>query len=220
MTESAPRLRKDAERNRRLLVAAAVEVFAEQGLGASLDEIARRAGVGNATLYRRFPTRADLYAAVYLDGDATVQRLQDEVLRIEDAWVALVAYFEGVSMLSVSNRAVCELMMSGGFPGAPSFAEKWREGSKFWGELIGRAHDQGVLRPEVTVEDAGMALCALQCMIPAAGSAAPDAWRRHMVFILDGLRARGLDEPSTPSLTDEQLHGLVQQLFFRDGGSR
>lgn len=220
MTESAPRLRKDAERNRRLLVAAAVEVFSEQGLNASLDEIARRAGVGNATLYRRFPARADLYAAVYAEGDATVRRLQDEVLRIQDAWIALVTYFEGVSMLSVSNRALCELMMTGGFPGAPTFTEKWREGVKFMGELIGRAHDQGVLRPEVTVEDIGMALCSVQQMIPSAGSVAPNAWRRHLAFTLDGLRARGVDEPGTPSLTDEQLHGLVQQLFLRDSGLR
>src|SRR5947208_326767 len=60
-------LRSDAQRNRRRLLASAAEVLREQGLDASLDEISRRAGVGNATLYRHFPSRETLYEAVYLE---------------------------------------------------------------------------------------------------------------------------------------------------------
>ncbi|GAA4969039.1 AcrR family transcriptional regulator [Nonomuraea thailandensis] len=60
-------MRADAQRNRDLLVAAAAQVFAERGADAPLDDVARRAGIGNATLYRHFPTRSDLLLAVYAD---------------------------------------------------------------------------------------------------------------------------------------------------------
>src|SRR4051812_27126806 len=82
------KLRRDAERNRKLLLDAAREVFAEHGLDASLDEIARRAGVGNATLYRRFPTRESLYAAVFADLGDIMRELGERALRIENAWNA------------------------------------------------------------------------------------------------------------------------------------
>jgi AcrR family transcriptional regulator len=66
MVATRPR-RADAQRNYDLLVAAAAQVFAERGTDAPLDEVARRAGVGNATMYRHFPTRSDLLVAVYAD---------------------------------------------------------------------------------------------------------------------------------------------------------
>jgi len=88
----ATRLRADAERNRAALLAAAREIFGEHGLDASLDEIARRAGVGNATLYRRFPTRRDLIAEVFAGQMTEYVELAEHALREPDPWAAFVGY--------------------------------------------------------------------------------------------------------------------------------
>lgn len=214
-TDKARRLRRDAERNRRLLVDAASEVFAEQGLDASLDEIARRAGVGNATLYRRFPTRADLYAAVYADAEILLREHIEQVLRIEDGWTALTTYCEFICRFGTSNRAACELMMAGA-SGVPSMSERRKHGEQAMHELVVRAQRQGSLRTDITVQDVFVALSAVGLMVPAASEVAPAAWRRQLALMLDGLRPSGASPlPPTPSLTSEQLHEIMPRLFLR-----
>src|SRR3954454_12419473 len=85
-------LRRDAERNRRQLVETAKVVFAERGLEAPLDEIARRAKVGNATLYRRFPSRGLLVAAVFEDALREVVAATERALAVEDPWAAFAEH--------------------------------------------------------------------------------------------------------------------------------
>src|ERR687887_1500113 len=92
--DARPGLRSDARRNRKLLLQAAGEVLREDGLDASLDEIARRAGVGNATLYRHFPTREKLCEAVFAEAGEELKLIWERVLCVEDPWQALVTYFE------------------------------------------------------------------------------------------------------------------------------
>src|SRR5919202_6975888 len=94
--DARPGLRTDARRNRRRLLESAREVMREQGLDASLGEIARRAGVGNATLYRHFPTREALCEAVFAEFGSELEQIRKRVLRIEDPWTALVPLFEAV----------------------------------------------------------------------------------------------------------------------------
>src|SRR5690349_13283257 len=87
-------LRADAERNRRHLVEAARLVLAERGLEAPLDEIAKRAGVGNATLYRRFPSRGELIAAVFGDTLRDVVAATARALAEPDPWTAFAGHLE------------------------------------------------------------------------------------------------------------------------------
>src|SRR5829696_6238826 len=87
-------LRADAARNRRRLVDAARAVFLERGLDAALDEIARRAGVGNATLYRRFPRRGDLISAVFVDTMRSVVAAGERAEQVKDPWQAFAGYVE------------------------------------------------------------------------------------------------------------------------------
>src|SRR5829696_6933448 len=87
-----PSLRADAERNRRRIVAAAQAVFAESGLDAPLEAIAQRAGVGIATLYRRFPTREDLVAASFAPKMAEYTAAIEEALQAADAWEGLCGF--------------------------------------------------------------------------------------------------------------------------------
>jgi len=103
--------RRDAARNRRLLVEAAGEVLREQGLDASLDEIARRAGVGNATLYRHFPTRERLYEVVFAEAGDMLERACNRALAIDDPWTALATYFEEACAFISDNQGLSDLMM-------------------------------------------------------------------------------------------------------------
>src|SRR5947207_15991471 len=97
-------LRADAERNRQALLAAARAVMSEQGLDAPLDEIARRAGVGNATLYRRFPTRTDLIVAVCAERMAEHVRAVEAGLAEPDSWEALRRYISAAAALHARDR--------------------------------------------------------------------------------------------------------------------
>ena len=98
-------------------------MFSEHGLDASLDEIARRAGVGNATLYRRFPTRQDLIAAVFADRKATQVDLAERALENADPWSGFVEYVTAVCELQSTNRGLGELLVTVNFDGDE---RKWR----------------------------------------------------------------------------------------------
>src|SRR5829696_9084994 len=87
MASTEPRaLRADAERNRRRILDAARDVFAENGLGVGVDAVARAAGVGVGTLYRRFPTKQDLLAAVIEDGICHLADRVEQIESIEHPW--------------------------------------------------------------------------------------------------------------------------------------
>ena len=103
-------LRADAARNRAAIVEAARAVFAEQGLDAPLDEIARRAGTGNATLYRRFPTRGDLIAAVFADWMTEPLEAVEAGLTDEDPWRGFASYVEAVGALQARDRRLADLV--------------------------------------------------------------------------------------------------------------
>src|SRR2546426_9097797 len=103
-------LRADAARNRQALLSAARAVMSEQGLDASLDEIARRAGVGNATLYRRFPTRIDLIVAVFAERMAEHVRAVEEALAEPDSWQGFRRYITAVAALQVRDRGIADLV--------------------------------------------------------------------------------------------------------------
>src|SRR5438132_13734134 len=103
-------LRQDAQRNRELILAAAREEFREQGLDVSLEEIARRAGVGIATLYRRFPTRDALIEAVFEDHVASFVALAEEALQNEDPWVGFSTFIEQLCERQASDFGLKDLL--------------------------------------------------------------------------------------------------------------
>lgn len=112
-------LRKDAQRNRDLLVAAAREIYAERGVDAPLDDIARRAGVGNATLYRRFPARGALIEAVFGEGLTHTLRRGEEARDADDAWAGLAGYLEYIFEGLAADRGANDLMTTS-IPDVPS----------------------------------------------------------------------------------------------------
>jgi AcrR family transcriptional regulator len=197
-------LRSDARRNRQRLLDAAGEVLREQGLDAPLDEIARRAGVGNATLYRHFPTREALCEAVFAETGAALEEIRERVLRIEDPWTALVTLFEAVCELLATDQGLSELLAQG-MPRSPVLNDLRERGDRLLQTLLERAQRAGVVRPDVALTDVVLAKCSLAGAVPAIEAVAPGAWRRQLAIALDGLRPHTASSLPTPALTYAQL---------------
>lgn len=182
------RLRADAERNRVALLAAAREVFGEQGLDASLDEIARRAGVGNATLYRRFPNRRELIAEVFAGRMTEYVQLAEAALREPDAWIAFVGYLTRLCEFQATDRGLSELLVTTTFDDDARLTELRATAQRRTNEVIRRAQAEGGLRPDFTRKDLLLLLTANAGVLQR--SADPNAWRRQLALLLDGLADR------------------------------
>ncbi|MEU5273058.1 TetR/AcrR family transcriptional regulator [Streptomyces hygroscopicus] len=204
-------LRRDARRNREMLIAAAREIYTDQGVDAPLDDIARRAGVGSATLYRRFAGRAELIEAVFGDSLRDILRAAEEARSAPDAWAGLTAYLERIFGLLAADRGTNDLMTTG-IQGVPSLDALRAENHKTLDVLLRRAQQQGAARPDVTAEDLQFLLAALGRAVPGSTVAAPLAWRRYLALLLDGLRPEGSHPLPAPSLTSDQLGAAMLQL--------
>jgi len=208
-------LRADAERNRRLLVETAHAVFAERGLDAPLDEIARRAGVGNATLYRRFPARRDLIAAVFLDTLRQVVDASERALAEPDPWNAFAGHLVFLGELQASNRALADLLTAS-IGGKGELAELRGVAFDNLNRLIDNAQDAGALRADFGHADVVLILMAGAGLVQRTADAAPTAWRRHLSYVLDGLRAPA-PTPATPGPTDRQVLAAMRTLTRTSG---
>lgn len=185
---STTALRSDAARNRATLVAAGREVMAERGLEAPLDEIARRAGIGNATLYRRFPRRIDLIAAVFADRMADHARAVDAALAAPDPWEGFRSYIEAAAELQVHDRGIADLITMD-VSMSPEIHELRDHAFHGLVEVINRAKAAGALRADSTPEDIVVILQANAGLVSRAHRAAGQASRRLIHVLLDGLRA-------------------------------
>lgn len=195
-------LRADAARNRAAIVEAARAVFAEHGLGAPLDEIARRAGTGNATLYRRFPTRGDLVAAVFADRMAEHLEAVEAGMKDLDPWQGFASYVEAVGAMQARDRGIADLVTMG-VSGAPEIEDLRARAFDGLVRLVGRAHAAGVLRPDFTTEDVVVLMMANAGLLERSGDISEAASRRLVHLLLDGFRATAATEgPPAPSARD------------------
>jgi AcrR family transcriptional regulator len=181
-------LRADAARNRAAIIEAAREVFAEQGLDASLDEIARRAGTGNATLYRRFPTRGDLVGAVF--GEAMAEHLQavEAGLACDDPWRGFASYIEAVGAMQARDRGIADLVTMDLSP-APEIEELRSRAFTGLVSLVDRAHAAGVLRADFATQDVVLLMMANAGLVERAHGISAEASARLVHILLDGFRA-------------------------------
>jgi AcrR family transcriptional regulator len=213
-------LRADAAQNRARLVSAAADVFAERGLDAPLDDIARRAGVGNATLYRRFPTRCDLVEAAFLETMREVAAASTVALTLalEDPWEAFAGHITFLCEVQARNRALADLLVArvGGDRELEQLRARALRGLV---ELIARAQDDGSLRPEFRHQDVVLVLMANSGLLDRTAGAAPTAWRRHLGFVLDGLRAgdaRALAPPPSQRSLLDAMQALAERVGLRE----
>ena len=191
-------LRADARRNRDAIVAAARKAFAEHGLQAPLDDIAKRAGVGSGTLYRHFPTRDDLVTAVFTERMAENAAAVETALQQPDPWKAFAGYVRQTCRAQAADKGLADLFAIGHRDEALR-ALRARAYDGFVA-LIDAAKASGDLRKDFTPEDIALLLMANAGVIERAGTAATAASERFVAFALDGFRAEGAtDAPPAPS---------------------
>ncbi|PPK67358.1 helix-turn-helix domain-containing protein [Actinokineospora auranticolor] len=187
MTGTRP-LRADAARNRELLLTAAATEFAERGLDASVADIARRAGVGKGTVFRHFPTKEDLIAAIVRDRIAALTGVGEELLRAADAGAALLAFLTAAA----HQRQQLDLSYLQTATTLPADVEALRERMfRVIHDLVDRARAHGAIRDDVTGADVALLMCAPNYVTGYLSDAPPDLWQRYLALIFDGLRPEG-----------------------------
>ncbi|WP_128430794.1 TetR/AcrR family transcriptional regulator [Streptomyces cyaneus] len=190
-------LRADAERNRDRILAAARRLFAAEGLGVSMTSVAREAGVGKATLSRRFATREELINAVFADRMDAYAGAVAEALADPDPWHGFTGYIHAVCAMQAADRGFADVLTMT-FPTAKALEARRTESYNGFLELIARAKSSGHLREDFVPEDLVILQMANAGVLAAAGEDAPDTWRRLVGHMLRSYAAPGAPLPTVP----------------------
>jgi AcrR family transcriptional regulator len=182
-------LRADARRNHEAVLTAARELFADQGLDAQMPDVARVANVGVGTVYRHFPTKDDLIAALVAQRFERLAEKAREGLAAEDPWEGLCAFIRFSAEIQADDRGLCEVM--GSRPEVMDSAARAVGLPQLCERLVKRAQRAGELRRDLVWEDIPMIACGLGRITQATAGPAVGRWPRLVEIILDGLRAPG-----------------------------
>ncbi|HEX2468446.1 MAG TPA: TetR/AcrR family transcriptional regulator [Solirubrobacterales bacterium] len=180
--------RADARRNRKRVLDAARAQFAEHGVEAQIDDIARAAGLGVGTVYRHFPTKDALLEALAADRFQRLAEWADEALAEPDPWEAFCHFLRRSAELQASDRALSKLMSEReSFQGAANEAARLLEATQ---AVVDRTQASGELRPEITAEDVAMLMCGLGSSCGPHGFAGKHGmgWERYLDILIAGLR--------------------------------
>jgi AcrR family transcriptional regulator len=215
-TVTARPMRRDAERNRLLIMSAARELFAQRGLDASFEAVARAAGVGVGTLYRHFPNRQALVEALFEDGIGQLGRIVDDSLALPRAWDGLRHFMVEMLALQSRDRGLRDVIVH-----ARKIADPRREVMRArligpLGELVARAQQQGDLRADLTARDIAVVEIGLLTMAEFTGVADPDGWQRYLALLLDGMRAHPAGPTPLPvdTLDEDQMDACMSGWKF------
>ncbi|GIE97645.1 TetR/AcrR family transcriptional regulator [Paractinoplanes rishiriensis] len=201
-------MRADAARNRDRLLSAASEVFAERGLDAPLEEIARRATVSIGTLYNHFPTRESLCDAIFPARMAVLDAAAQSALADPDAWSGFASFTEALFALHAEDRGLNDALAQR-VPLSPTLLEACHRCFGYVEQLIDRARSAGSLRHDFAVSDFAALIWAMSQVIRETTAVAPQAWRRTLGFFLDGVRADAAHPVPEPPLTPAQLAAVL-----------
>lgn len=198
-------LRRDAERNRQRIIAAARDAFADDGLSVTLDEIARRAGVGVGTIYRRFPDKEQLIDALFEDQMNAFVAVAEDCMQADDPWDGLVRFLETACQVHACDRGFKEVALSGTH-GLERVARARKLMFPVVSRLVARAQADGSLRADVTATDLPLIQLMLGSLSECTRDVDPEVWRRYLGIVTDGLRTCR-EEPAPlqcDALTPEQ----------------
>ncbi|WP_242455992.1 TetR/AcrR family transcriptional regulator [Mycolicibacterium sp. P1-18] len=188
MTTTDRPIRVDAARNRASLLAAAEDEFAERGASASIADIARRAGVAKGTVFRHFPTKEDLIAAI-VSGHIAV--LADAARRLADSPDAGAALLEFLTVAADQRQRHDLTFLQCASVGDPRVAEVLDALHVHLETLVDRARKSGAIRADITETDVFLMMCAPIHIVENATAPAPLLWQRYLAIIFDGLRPDG-----------------------------
>jgi len=202
------RLRADAARNRQRLIDAAEEVFAARGLDATLDDIARHAGVNVATAYRHFANKHELARAYLQETLDRAVAMAEEAARVDDPMAGLAQFLEQALELMAANRGLFDMLING-------YDAEWFK-DQMQGLITGpirhlvvRGQQAGVIRPDVDGTDFAVLLPMLSSVSDRGVVACvPEPTRRYLALVLAGLRPDGTPLPGRPP-TDAELRTAV-----------
>jgi len=191
-------LRSDARDNRELILDAARAAFAAEGLEVPMREIARRAGVGPATLYRRFPTKQDLVTEAFTEQLQACHVIVNEGLAAPDPWLGFCLVIEKICELHARNRGFTAAFMSS-YPGAVNFAADREWALRSIAQLARRAKDAGRLRADFVVDDLILILMANGGIRAVSTAAAVAASRRFAALAIQAFQASAERLPLPPA---------------------
>ena len=208
-------LRADAEQNRERIVEAARELFAERGIAVTREEIARRAGVGMATLKRRFPTRADLVAGAFEEKMWVFATGARKALKDPDPWHGFCRYVTSLCAMQTSDRGFSDVLTMT-FPSVARFEAARVQAYEDFSELTRRAQAVGALREDFVAEDLIILLMASAGVVAATGGAAPRSAPRLIGYLLQAFAAPGGGPlPAPPS--SRQIYRAIARLDVEAG---
>ena len=205
-------LRRDAERNRQRILQAAWEAFNERGLDIGLDEIARYAGVGVGTVYRRFRTKEELIQALFMDRVDSIAALAEEAYEAADPWSGLVFFMEQMAEKMAGDLGLRQMLMFANYgQDLVSYARK--RNAPLVERLVERAQAAGQLRTDLRQTDIPFIVFLLADATQLAHAANPGIWRRYLTLILDGMRPEreGVTPLPVAALLPEEMETSMRQ---------
>ncbi|PSR68254.1 TetR family transcriptional regulator [Nocardia sp. MDA0666] len=200
--------RRDARDNRDKIAAAARRRFTAEGLDASLNQIARDAGVSIGTLYNHFPTREALIDDALLELVVASGRSAEEALRADDPWTGLVDHLMKLAQWQANDRGFTDICVYSLPADSPIEVAK-HQGHTLFRQLVARAQEAGQLRSDITETDLGLLLWSVVRATDGVRDVAPEAWRRHLTVLLDGLRAEAAHPLPGSALDPEQVRAAM-----------
>ena len=204
-------LRRDAQERRGKLIEAAQREFAAHGVDASLEKIAREAGVSIGTLYRHFPTRVDLLMAAFRPRVQEFLGEAAKALAIDDPWEGLVYYLENLFAMQVGDRGFNDFL-SRRFTANEETERIHDEMCQQIVDVLARAQEAGEARADITMADIVNLIWSNGRIIDATAATAPNAWRRYLYLMLDAYRAERAHPNPEPPMTYEQLYDAMVHL--------
>jgi AcrR family transcriptional regulator len=184
--------------------------FAEHGADASLEQVARDAGLAIGTLYRHFPCRLDLLLAVYEPRARELLTEAEAALRMDDPGVGFRRCLEALLAMQAGDRGFNDLLCTR-FPGDARTEALINRLCDLMKKVIQRGQASGDVRPDITDADIVSLMWANGRIVEATSRVAPNAWRRHLYLMMDAFRADGRHELPEPPLTDQQLYQAMAE---------
>lgn len=198
MTGTLPQvLRSDAQDNRNRVLEAARELFAEAGLDVTMRQIARRAKVGPATLYRRFPTKQALILEAFMDELRACRGIVQDAAKDPDPWRGFCSVIERITVLNARNQGFTDAFLAT-YPSAMDFAAHRAEMAREFTAIVRHAKATGQLRADFVFDDFVLVLLAGRGLTTAPAEARSAAARRFAALAIEGFRAAATNHPLPP----------------------
>jgi AcrR family transcriptional regulator len=202
-------LRADAVRNRERIIKAAQTLFAERGIDVTMEEVARHAGVGAATLYRRYPTRADLLAGAFEEKMWKFADGARKALKDHDPWHGFCRYVTSLCAMQATDRGFSEVLTMT-FPSVARFEAARLQAYEDFSELTRRAQEIGALREDFVPEDLIILLMASAGVLAATGKLAPRSAPRLVGYLLQAFAAPGGGTLPPPPSASQMYRAILR----------